>query len=388
MIKINNKKECCGCTACASVCAHKAITMQPDELGFFYPVVDETKCLNCGLCERVCSFNDNYDTSTNLRIPIAYAARHKNMEEVMKSRSGASFVAISDYVLDHNGIVYGAGYKEHFVVAHKRATTRTERDEFRGSKYVQSDLRGIYCLIKEDLKAGHLVMFSGTPCQTAGLASYIGKKASNNLILVDIVCHGVPSPYIWRDYITYLENKHHSQVISVDFRNKIKYGWREHKDTIRFENGEEDDSSWYSTEFHKLLYFRPSCGICHFSNLKRPSDFTLGDFWGLEYQNADINKDNKGVSLLLINSNKGLDIFERIKDNLNLIETTSEIYTKLNPNLRKPSWIHPKSKKFACDYAKKGFTYIYDHDYDKISLFHLWLRRAKKTIKQLLNRDR
>lgn len=237
MIKISDPKDCCGCTACASICAHDAITMEPDALGFLYPKVDESKCVDCGLCEKVCQFNDNYDRSLNLEQPIAYAARHKDIDEVMRSRSGAAFVAISDYILEQGGVVYGAGYKDHFRVAHKRATTKEERDEFRGSKYVQSDLTGVFLQVKEDLKNGLTVLFSGTPCQTAGLNSFIGKKLRENLILVDIVCHGVPGPFVWRDYVAYLEKKQGDEIVVVNFRDKELYGWKAHKESYVFKMG-------------------------------------------------------------------------------------------------------------------------------------------------------
>lgn len=236
MIQITDKSQCCGCTACASICAHDAITMQPDALGFLYPVVDKDKCVDCGLCEKVCAFNDHYDTSLNLSQPDAYAARHKDMQEVETSRSGAAFIAISDYVLENGGVVYGAGYADHFRVVHKRATTKEERDEFKGSKYVQSDLDHVFRQVKKDLKDGLTVLFSGTPCQTAGLNSYIGKKLRENLILVDIVCHGVPSPYMWRDYIAYLEKKQGDKICWVNFRDKQKYGWKAHHETFKFVN--------------------------------------------------------------------------------------------------------------------------------------------------------
>ena len=149
MIKINNPADCCGCTACASVCTHNAIIMQPDALGFLYPKVDETLCIDCGLCEKVCAFNENYDKSCNLDKPQAYAARHKDMNEVETSRSGAAFIAISDYILEIGGVVYGAGYTDHFRVIHKRATSKEERNEFKGSKYVQSDMNTVFKQVKK-----------------------------------------------------------------------------------------------------------------------------------------------------------------------------------------------------------------------------------------------
>lgn len=241
MIKIKDPADCCGCTACASVCNHDAIVMVPDAMGFLYPKVDESKCVDCGLCEKVCAFNGNYDKSLNLPKPYAYAARHKNMNEIMKSRSGAAFVAISDFILEQGGIVYGAGYKDHFRVSHKRATTKEERDEFRGSKYVQSDLTGVFRMVKQDLKDGLIVLFSGTPCQTSGLNSYVGNILRKNLILVDIVCHGVPAPYLWRDYLAYLEEKQGDAITMVYFRDKERFGWKAHKETFTFGGGVQDE---------------------------------------------------------------------------------------------------------------------------------------------------
>lgn len=234
MIQIEDPSQCCGCTACASICAHKAITMQPDALGFLYPIVDKEKCTDCKLCEKVCSFNVDYDKSLNLQEPLAYAARHKDMNEVETSRSGAAFIAISDWILEHGGAVYGAGYADHFRVVHKRATSKEERDEFKGSKYVQSDMNSVFKQVKDDLKKGMIVLFSGTPCQTSGLNSFVGKKLRENLYLIDIICHGVPSPYIWRDYITYLEKKQGSTICWVNFRDKQMFGWKAHKETFKF----------------------------------------------------------------------------------------------------------------------------------------------------------
>lgn len=249
MINIKDPADCCGCTACASICSHDAISMEPDAMGFLYPKVDETRCVDCGLCEKICAFNDRYDKSMNLARSVAYAARHKDTNEVMRSRSGAAFAAISDYILEQGGIVYGAGYADHFRVVHKRATTKEERDEFRGSKYVQSDL------------------------------------------------------------------------------------------------------------FYKHIMFRRSCGKCHFCNTTRPSDITIADFWGWEKNVPGFNTDDKGCSLMLVNTEKGKQIFTAIKDKLNTVEVN--LNNSIQPNLQHPSPIHPKREQFEKDYICKGFEYVY-----------------------------
>lgn len=357
MIHITDPADCCGCTACASICAHDAITMQPDCMGFLYPTVNTTLCTDCGLCETVCAFNEHYDTSLNLPQPEAYAARHKSMKEVETSRSGAAFIAISDWILQQGGSVYGAGYTEHFRVVHKRATTREERDEFKGSKYVQSDMGKVFRQVKQDLKNGMIVLFSGTPCQTSGLNAYIGKKLREKLYLVDIVCHGVPAPYLWRDYLSYLEKKQKAKICWVNFRDKQEFGWKAHKETfkfIKFFGGGKKMS--FTFLFYQHIMFRPSCGKCHFTNTKRPSDITIADFWGWEKTDPDINADNKGVSLVLCNTEKGRQLFKEVKYDMYVIPAKLE--NCMQPNLQYPTTIHPKRDKFEQDYIQKGFTYV------------------------------
>ncbi len=356
MIQITNKADCCGCTACASVCAHHAISMEPDAMGFLYPKVDTDKCTECGLCEKVCAFNPNYDRSLNLPEPQIYAARHKDMHEIETSRSGAAFIAISDYVLEQGGVVYGAGYAEHFRVVHKRAINKEERNEFKGSKYVQSDLRDIFPQIKEDLKQGLTVLFSGTPCQTAGLASFIGKRLREKLILVDIVCHGVPAPYIWRDYLAYLEKKYKQPIVEVNFRDKSRVGWSGHIESFVFQDGTKKESKTYSYLFSKCIMMRPSCGKCHYTNFNRPSDFTLADYWGWEKLSPDFNKDNKGCSLLLVNTEKGRHFLKYISIDLNLIVSNKILC--LQPNLQIPSKPSDKSSLFEYLYIKHGFKKV------------------------------
>ena len=356
MIQIKDKADCCGCTACASICPKDAISMEPDTLGFKYPKVDLSKCIDCGLCEKVCAFNDHYDKSLNLKAPEIYAARHKDMHEIETSRSGAAFIAISDYILENGGIVYGAGYKDHFRVAHKRATTKEERNEFKGSKYVQSDLDGIFRQVKDDLKQGKKVLFSGTPCQTAGLNSYIGKKLRENLVLVDIVCHGVPGPYIWQDYLDYLEKKYKSKIVTVNFRDKSRIGWSGHIESFVFQDGIKREFTTYTHLFYRHIMLRPSCSRCHFTNFSRPSDFTLADYWGWKKLSPNLNKDNKGCSLLFINTTKGQELFKNIKQELYNLPTSQELCVQ--PNLQHPSHFDSHWMKFELLYAQKGFFAI------------------------------
>lgn len=386
-----NKIDCCGCTACASVCSHDAITMRPDAMGFLYPVVDTGKCVDCGLCEKICAFNNHYDTSLNLTVPLAYAARHKDVEEILRSQSGGAFAAISDYVLENGGVVYGTGYAEHFRVIHKRATTKEQRDEFRGSKYVQSDLRDIFKQVNQDLKNGLHVLFSGTPCQTAGLNSYINQKFRNNLILVDIVCHGVPSPYIWRDYLSYIEKRHGDKIVKVNFRDKILFGWASHHESFKFSNGElEKKHKTYTFLFYRHVMLRPSCGKCYFANTKRPSDLTLADFWGWEKSVPGFNNDYKGCSLVLANTKKGKDLFEAVRKRMNIIPV--QLDKAMQPNLMHPSILDPHSGTFAEDYAKKGIEYVMKKygdiswKYKLTTLYLEILRKIENRIKRLISR--
>ncbi len=383
MINITNPADCCGCTACASICPKGAITMNPDALGFLYPDVNISICVECGLCEKVCSFNENYDKSLNSDKPDAYGARHKDMSEVMKSRSGAVFVALSDYILEAGGVVYGAGYKDHFRIAHKRATTKLERDEFRGSKYVQSDLTGVFKQVKDDLHNGLMVLFSGTPCQTSGLNSFVGAKLRENLFLVDIVCHGVPGPYLWRDYLKYLEDKQGDTISVVNFRDKEEFGWSAHKETFVFVGGGANKVIFADT-FYKPIMFRHSCGNCYFCNTRRPSDITLADYWGWEKTGSDINSDNKGLNLVLLNTRKGRLLFSKIINKLEIIKAPLETY--MQPNLRHPTKIHRKRMQFEKDYQEKGFDYVYNHIYHEHSICKRVLLKARKYIRELIRK--
>lgn len=385
MINVENKAECCGCTACASICPTEAISMQPDVLGFLYPVVTADKCVNCGLCEKVCAFNDDYSKESNLEQPLAFAVRHKQISEVEHSRSGAVFVAISDYILECGGVVYGAAFTDDFSVVHKRATTKEQRDEFRGSKYVQSNLDGLLLQVKADLKNGIKVLFSGTPCQTAALNSFVGKRLRENLFLVDIVCHGVPAPNVWLDYLSFLESEKGRRIIGVDFRDKQQFGWSAHRETYRYEGC--DGKFTVGSSFYNTLYFRESCAECKYTNLQRPSDITIGDFWGWEKTDRNINADNKGVSLVLCNSEKGYKLFSDVKENL--IFVPASLGDILQPNLVRPTTLDDAARRiFVNDYSSKGFYYAMSRQGLigwRLSL-KLFVGRTKEFIKRIIFR--
>lgn len=354
MIRIDNKSNCCGCTACESVCTHDAITMQPDALGFLYPVVDAVKCVECGLCENVCQFKNDYKRYENYEQPKVFGLRLKDLTQLSRSQSGGAFFGVAQHILNKGGIVYGAAFNSRWKVTHQRATSPEELDKLRMSKYVQSDIRGIFKQVKEDLKNGNAVLFSGTACQIAGLKASIPSKLHQNLICVDIICHGVPSPKIWEDYIKYLESRYKSRIVKACFRDK-RFGWHGAKETFKFENGKEVVRQTSNSLYFSGITMRESCGNCKFTNMKRVGDITIGDFWGIP-KDSPYEKDKKGLSLALVNSDKGKQLFESIKDEY--IVEPSNTTDCLQPQLQYPSKISPLHYNFVRDYNMFGFLYV------------------------------
>jgi coenzyme F420-reducing hydrogenase beta subunit len=357
MLLYNRKEECCGCTACMSICPKQAITIISDEEGFLYPSINQELCIECDLCKKVCPFSDNYRTSGNYAQPLVYAAKHKDDNVRMNSSSGGMFTAISDYILDIDGVIYGAAFDENFVVRHQRAKTPEERNKFRGSKYIQSNLIGVFEDIKNEVKKGRTVLFTGTPCQNAGLRAFLN-KSYDNLYLCDIVCHGTPSPLLWKEYIGFLEKRSKSRVVNYFFRYK-EVGWRGYNVYALFDNGKSKlntpDVMTYAKIFGSDLALRPACHNCKFCNFSRPSDITIGDFWGIEKCMPDFD-DNIGVSLVLINSSKGQILFQRISKSVYCQE--SNTYDCMQHNLHSPSLKAPQRELFWQDYKDRGFEYV------------------------------
>ena len=326
--------------------------MKTDAKGFAYPEIDNALCVECGLCTSACAFQKGYGTEENLAEPSIYAVQHLDEKERATSRSGGMFAALCRWFFDEmNGVVYGTGYGVHFRAVHKRAENLDEAYEFKGSKYVQSDMGDIFSQVKVDLNAGKNVLFSGTPCQTAGLRASLKNVSTDNLYICDIVCHGAPSPAIWEDYLIMQEKKHHSKVAAVNFRDKCM-GWRLHFESFVFENGVKVIDETYTDLFYKHIMLRPSCENCKYTNFLRPSDITLADFWGIQKAVPEMD-DNKGVSLILVNTQKGRKMFDAVQNDIRFKESTKE--KCMQPNLRQPSVFSGKTDGFWKEYTANGF---------------------------------
>lgn len=317
-----DKNNCTGCRMCEKICPVNAIKMIENKEGFIEPKVDEEVCISCGLCARRCPQINSIENNDRLDKIEVYAAKNVNVEEQKESSSGGIFSVLANYVLDKNGTVYGCAFNDDLVAEHIRIDNKKELYKLRGSKYVQSNTRNTFVEVKEDLLNDKYVLYSGTPCQIAGLKSYLGKEYER-LILIDILCHGVPSPYIFEKYKFWLEKKYNSKIYNYSFRNKEKLYWGlgygiklKLKDKFKYINGDEDK---YMYSFSKGITLREVCYNCKYCNKNRIGDITIGDFWGIEKIYPRLY-DKYGVSLVIINSLKGKMIFKELCSNLNFEE--------------------------------------------------------------------
>jgi Coenzyme F420-reducing hydrogenase, beta subunit len=380
MIELYNKKEnCCGCTACLNICPKSAIVMKTDQKGFLYPFILKEKCIECGMCKKVCSFQNGYDTSSNFEMPYVYAIKHKDEIVRMNSTSGGAFTAISDFVLKQGGVVFGAAFDNNMNVIHQTAKNSAERDKFKGSKYVQSDLNNIFHEVKELLLDNKYVLFTGTPCQVSGLNSYLGGIRTDRLILCDIVCHGTPSPLLWKEYVSKISMKYNKKIISYLFRDK-RIGWHGANVTAVFDDFKKITNDIFIKAYSNLYFAdfitRECCQNCKYTNLHRPSDITIADFWGIEKSMPDFD-DNKGISLVLVNTPKGQNLFETIRQDLEVRESNPS--DCLQPQLQYPNKPSPRRDAFWKDYFAHGYEYIIK----KYAQYTL-MNRTKQRIKTIL----
>ena len=352
----DKKEQCCGCSACAQVCPKGAIAMVADEEGFLYPSIDAEKCVECGLCKKICAFQKERPALE--AEPLVYAV--KASDEIREqSSSGGAFTALSDCILKRGGVVYGSAFDEHLKAVQIRAETEGERDRCRGSKYSQSEMGDIFPKVKEDLKAGREVLFTGTTCQTAALREYLSKENTENLYTADIICHGTPSPKLFQEYIGHIEKVRGKKIAAYYHRPK-DLGWRGGEKLIytdgKAESGTTLIDAWRNI-FYGDLALRPSCYECRYASPCRPSDITIADFWGID-EYAPAFNDGKGVSLVLISSEKGKSLFEECKPALAFTEKKMEEAVVKNPNLQN-STKYPKGREeFWQIYLKGGIGAI------------------------------
>ena len=290
----------------------------------------------------------------NWKEPKVYAVKHKDENTRAASRSGGIFTALSDEVLEKQGVVYGCVLNENFVAVHVRAENKNERNRMRGSKYIQSKLGDTFRNVKVDLEEGRFVLFSGTSCQVAGLKAYLPKDYEN-LICVDIVCHGVPSTKVWDAYLSWQEEKNNSKITGVDFRNKKDFGWRAHMETLYFENNKVVSSGVFRTLFYGHNVLRPSCYECPYKSVIHPGDITIADYWGIEKAAPEFD-DNKGVSLVLVNNETGEKMLDKVKDKIIWKETRIE--DSLQPPLKAPFPKPETREQFWKDFETRDFSYI------------------------------
>lgn len=359
MLQITDKSQCCGCHACTSICAKHCITMHEDNEGFLYPVVDEATCTDCGLCEKVCPVINQDEPRKPLKV---YAAKNRNEEIRRQSSSGGIFTPLAESVIREGGVVFGAKFDKEWNVIHAWTDTIEGIADFRGSKYVQSTIGNTYREAREFLKQGRKVLFSGTPCQIAGLRKYL-RKEYDNLLTVDVVCHGVPSPLVWRKYLEETRENLRAErdaekntissslmdlpvITGISFRDKT-HGWKKFGFRLRYAaskaagnsvSASANDSertllqpfpdNVFMKGFLKNLYLRPSCYDCTARSGKSGSDISIADFWGVQNYYPEFD-DDKGIGLVLVNTEKGSISYNQL--NACSIETTYEQGLEQNP---------------------------------------------------------
>ncbi|NDV66989.1 Coenzyme F420 hydrogenase/dehydrogenase, beta subunit C-terminal domain [Bacteroides sp. 224] len=334
ILKITDKIKCCGCGICSAICPQKCIEMRPSTEGFLYPNIDISKCTECSLCKNICPTNSCLP-NRNIHFPVkVYACKNKNKSILSMSSSGAFFYEIGKWVIEKGGCVFGVKFDDNMKAIHAKAENINELKTFLGSKYVQSDKDSIWLSVKNELKKKRLVLFSGTPCEIGALRNYL-QKDYENLILIDFICMGVPSPMILRKHLDDIEKKYKSKIATLSFRSK-KYGANSHSLSIKFSNGKEYFRALYAEpyikSFHSCISLRESCHNCCYKKSHRESDITMADFWGINTTNIKLSITN-GISMIIIHSPTGKIIFDNIASCFDYEQSSIDVAQSVQPML-------------------------------------------------------
>lgn len=390
MMIICEKDKCTGCSVCEDVCPKKAIIFQKDKHGFFYPKIDEDLCISCGMCEHICPVNNcNMEGESPIKI---YSAWTTDSEIRKKSTSGGVFSVIANKILSEGGVVAGVKWNKEFCAEHTTIMNEEELYLLNGSKYVESHSNSIYLKIKQFLKEGYTVLFSGTPCQNHALRLYLG-GGYDNLILIDLVCHGVPSEDVFKRYLLERSKGNLNEVKDIKLRHKNPY-WDWSYVTISFFNLPQysvltNEDSYFAL-FNIGYTLRKSCSNCQYTNMKRYGDITLADFWGYKAHNFKTSDYLKGVSLVMINSEKGMKLFSKIQDNL-IFEEVSKIQALNSNKALKEPFSLPKNDLMAFwkDYDEGLSIDDLRDKYTGVPYFPergLWIRRIFRRYKWIIKK--
>lgn len=385
MINITDKTKCSGCSACLNICPKKAISMKEDEKGFRYPNIDYNACINCNLCEKVCPIINKKEIKNS---PKAYACYNKNEKVRMESSSGGIFSLLAEYILENNGVIYGAAFNDEWNVEHLRIENLDELYKLRTSKYLQSNIKNTYSLAKKDLDDDKIVLFTGTPCQVNGFISYLGNKIYDNLYTQDIICHGVPSPKVWKKYLEYRKKQDSESPVRINFRQKDD-GWNLYALLLQYNNNAykiNHNNDLFMQAFLRNASLRDSCYDCSFKSKNRQTDITLADFWGVDNVISGFN-DNKGTSLVIVNTEKGRKLFDKIEKEIVSKEVDFEESIKYNPSMYTSVKIPQKRDEFFENLDNLNFDELvkeYTVKPRKENLIKRILRKCKKILKKFI----
>ena len=411
MIEITDKSKCCGCSSCVQRCPKQCISMREDEQGFLYPIIDTLKCIDCSLCEKVCPMLNPSLAKEPLQV---FAAKNKNEEQRLRSSSGGMFILLAGHIIKQGGVVFGARFDQKWEVEHCYAETIEELEPLMRSKYVQSNIGNTYKETEQFLKQGRQVMFVGTSCQIAGLMRYL-RKEYDNLLAVDFICHGVPSPGVWKKYLEEIKSsqseaagkntvlsfslKPRPIITGINFREKQNggYGWKKFGIEVRAKSPLKGDNNsvlksgiFYDDVFMKgflsNLYLRPSCYKCTAKNGASGSDLTIADFWGIQNYHSEFD-DDKGTSLVFVHTDKGKSVIERLKTKIDVLESNMSEAIESNPSYTRSVSIPEKYSLFWKTFIKSESVFISVMATMKLSIKDRIKRKVKNRFAKVIKSD-